>query len=126
MYDEKEKGEDGKPLMNPSYEYIYKDLKKKSEEFKKSLRGVNIFKDAPTFNKDFSSYVILANTPFIEEEKREKFKGFLNKTITKDFEKIIKEFIFPYSDQDKDKHNVWIVLLKLDSYEEAKMVANSL
>ena len=78
------------------------------------------------FNKDFSSFVILANTPFIEASKRDKFKEFLNKTITKDFKDMIKEFTFPYTDEEKDNYKIWIVLLKLETYEEAKLVANSL
>jgi len=101
-------------------------MKKKAEDFRRSLKGTNIFKDAPAFNRDFSSYVIIANTPFVEEEKREKFKTFLNKTITKDFQGIIKDFIFPYSDADKDLHKIWLLILKVDTFEEAKLVANSL
>lgn len=66
----------------------------------------------------------MANTPFVDEDKREKFQTFMNKTITKNFQEKIREYIFPYKNQDKEKlNNSGFIILKFDSFEEAKMAA---
>jgi hypothetical protein len=51
----------------------------------------------------------------------------MNKTITKNFQEKIREIIFPYSDEDKNHlKDSGFVLLKFDSYEEAKLAAIAL
>ena len=68
----------------------------------------------------------MSNTPFVEEEKREKFKAFLAKKFGELSEKI-REYIFPYSNEDKAViGNDAIVILKFDSFEEAKSAAAAL
>ncbi len=121
--------EGGNKVYNPSWEYIGNYLKEKRKEFKEFLKGQNLYKDAPVLNKDFSAYVILANIPFVEEEKRDKFKNFLlEKKFPKEIKQreLIKEFIFPYKNDDKSKYASWLLILKLDNYESAKLVANSM
>jgi hypothetical protein len=50
----------------------------------------------------------------------------MNKTITKNFGDKVKDVIFPYSDSDKDRLPSAFLLLKFDSYEEAKLAAKAL
>ena len=68
----------------------------------------------------------MTNTPFVEEEKREKFQVFLKKKLGELSEKI-KEYIFPYKNDDKAVlGNDALLIFKFDSYEEAKMAAGVL
>jgi hypothetical protein len=65
--------------------------------------------------------------PFVEEEKRDKFKMYMNKKLGEDMEKKIKEYIFPYSNDDKDYFaNNSFIILKFGSYEEAKLASIAL
>ncbi len=68
----------------------------------------------------------MTNTPFVDEEKRDKFKIFMGKKLG-DINEKIKEFIFPYKNEDKAVlQNDALLILKFDSYEEAKMAAIAL
>jgi hypothetical protein len=68
----------------------------------------------------------VTNIPFVEKEKQEKFKELVKK-LAKNFSEKIKEFIFAYEDSDKDKlKNTGFLILKFDSYEEAKMASAAL
>jgi hypothetical protein len=65
--------------------------------------------------------------PFVEEEKRDKFKLYMSKKVGEDIEKKIKEYIFPYSNEDKDYfQNNALIILKFGSYEEAKLASIAL
>ncbi len=69
----------------------------------------------------------MGNTPFVEEEKRDKFKVFLNKKFGPELSEKIKDYIYPYTNDDKAQlENNAFILLKFDSYEEAKLAANAL
>ena len=69
----------------------------------------------------------MANTNVVESEKREKYKVFLSKSITKNFQDKIREVIFPYADEDIPKLNgSAFIILKFDSYEEAKLAASAM
>lgn len=49
------------------------------------------------------------------------------KTIIKNFQDKIKEIIFPYTDDHKDLlNNSGFIILKFDSYEEAKLAASAM
>jgi hypothetical protein len=51
----------------------------------------------------------------------------MNKSILKNFHEKVREIIFPYSDNDRNTINdSAFVLLRFDSYEEAKLAANAL
>jgi hypothetical protein len=68
----------------------------------------------------------VTNTPFVEEEKREKFQVFMKKKLGEINEKI-KDYIFPYKNEDKAiLGNDGLLILRFDSYEEAKMAAIAL
>lgn len=100
------------------------EIKKKLEEVTRKLKDSDLLRDLPVLDKIFSSYVILSNTNIIEEEKREKFKTFLAKTITKNFADKIKEIEFPYTNADIPKLNgAGFIIFKFDSYEEARSAA---
>lgn len=72
-------------------------------------------------------FYIVSNTNIVELEKREKFKAFLAKTITKNFQDKIRDVIFPYTDEDIPKlDGSGFIIFKLDSYEEAKLAASSM
>lgn len=69
----------------------------------------------------------MSNTNIIEEEKRDKFKQFLTKTITKNFADKIKEIEFPYKNADIPKLNgSGFIIFKFDSYEEARSAASAM
>lgn len=69
----------------------------------------------------------MSNTNIVEEEKREKFKQFLSKTITKNFTDKIREIVFPYTDADIPKlDGSGFIIFKFDSYEEAKQAATAM
>ena len=59
--------------MSNMYDRHKQELKKFSEKIRIKYKQKNYFQDLPTLNDDFSSYVIVTNTPFVEEAKREKF-----------------------------------------------------
>ena len=68
----------------------------------------------------------MANTPFVEIEKRDKFRAFMGKKLGEINEKI-REYIFPYSNEDKAYFdNNAFLILKFDSFEDAKMAASAL
>ncbi len=68
----------------------------------------------------------MANTPFVEEDKRDKFKVFLGKKLGEISEKI-RDYIFPYKNEDKAVlGNDAMLFLKFDSFEEAKLAASAL
>ena len=68
----------------------------------------------------------MTNLPFVEKEKQEKFKELIKK-IAKNFQDKIKDFIFPYQDDEKEKlKNSGFLILKFDSYEEAKLASSAL
>ena len=103
------------------------ELRMITEKLRKSYKKKNYFQDLPTLNDDFSSYVILTNTPFVEEAKQEKFKMFLNKKVTTNFKDKIKAFIFPYTDKDKDQlKDAALLFLQFETNEEAKLAAQAL
>jgi hypothetical protein len=110
------------------------EVRKKIDEFKKNAKTKGYFNDMPILNTDFSSYIIcinvlikVTNTPFVERDKQEKFKLFINKKLIMNFQDKVRDIIFPYSDSDKDRlANSAFILLKFDSYEEAKLAANGL
>jgi hypothetical protein len=69
----------------------------------------------------------VGNTPFVEEEKRDKFKLFLAKKFGSELSDKIREYIYPYVNSDKAQlDNNAILILKFDSYEEAKLAAIAL
>jgi len=69
----------------------------------------------------------VSNTNIIESEKRDKFKQFLAKTITKNFQDKIREIIFPYTDEDIPKlEGTGFIIFKFDSYEEAKLASSAM
>ena len=108
------------------YDRHKQELKKFSEKIRIKYKQKNYFQDLPTLNDDFSSYVIVTNTPFVEEAKREKFQVFFNKKVAS-FKDKIKEFIFPYKDEDKDKlKESAMILLRFETNEEAKLAASAL
>lgn len=68
----------------------------------------------------------MTNTPFVEEEKRDKFKLFLNKKLGELSAKI-RDYIFPYVNEDKAVlGNDGLLVIKFDSFEEAKLAASAL
>ncbi len=68
----------------------------------------------------------MTNTPFVEEEKREKFQVFMKKKLGELNEKI-HEYIFPYKNEDKSVLGADAVLiLKFASYEDAKLASIAL
>jgi hypothetical protein len=68
----------------------------------------------------------VTNIPFVEKEKQEKFKELIKK-LAKNFSNKIKDFIFAYDDNEKENlKNTGILILKFDSYEEAKMASAAL
>jgi hypothetical protein len=68
----------------------------------------------------------VTNTPFVEEEKREKFQVFMKKKLGEINEKI-RDYIYPYKNEDKAiLGNDALLILRFDSYEEAKMAATAL
>jgi hypothetical protein len=68
----------------------------------------------------------VTNTPFVEEEKRDKFKLFLNKKLGELSAKI-RDYIFPYINADKAVlGNDALLVIKFDSFEEAKLAATAL
>ncbi len=60
-------------------------LMQKLEALKKEYKQRDYFNELPILDTDFASYVIITNTPFVEEVKREKFKFFLSKNFTAKF-----------------------------------------
>lgn len=113
--------------MNPHYSRHFQELKNLSEQMRNSYKTKPYFEDLPTLNDDFSSYVILINTPFVEKAKRDKFKLYLEKKITTKFKEMIKEYIFPYEDEDKEKmDSTGIVLMEFYSNEQAKSAAKAM
>lgn len=58
-------------------------------------------------------------------DKRNKFKQFLEKTLTKNFQDKIREIVFPYTDEDIPQlDGSGFIIFKFDSYEEAKLAAS--
>ena len=113
--------------LNPNYIRHLQELKTLSEQMRKSYKTKNYFENLPTLNDDFSSYVILINTPFIEESKRDKFKIYIEKKITASFKESVKQYIFPYEDKDKEKmNNIGILLIEFFSNEQAKSAAKAM
>ena len=101
-------------------------LKMISKEILQNFKTKNYFKFIPSLNNDFSNYVILLNTPFVEEEKREKFKKLLN-IKADNFKDTIKNYIFPYTNKDKEKmNNLGMVMIEFETNEQAKLAAKAL
>ena len=108
---------------------LIEELKKKFEEKKKEIKlSKKTFADAPQINKDLSNYVILTNLPFVEEEKREKFKETFFKKFVEaiDFGDKLLEFIFPYSNKDKGSLKTGTVILKFINFQQAKLYATTM
>jgi hypothetical protein len=108
------------------------ELKKKFEEKKKEyVNQKNIkktFSDAPQINTDMSNYVILTNLPFVEEEKREKFKETFTKKFIDaiDFGDKLLEFHFAYTNKDKGTLKTGTCILKFINFQQAKLYANTM
>ena len=101
-------------------------LKMISKEILQKYKTKDYFKFIPSLNNDFSNYVILLNTPFVEEEKREKFKKLLN-IKAENFKDTIKNYIFPYTNKDKEKmNNLGMVIIEFETNEQAKLAAKAL
>ena len=101
-------------------------LKMISKEILQKYKTKDYFKFIPSLNNDFSNYVILLNTPFVEEEKREKFKKLLN-IKADNFKDTIKNYIFPYTNKDKEKmNNLGMVIIEFETNEQAKLAAKAL
>ena len=110
-----------------TYSRHQQEIRKFTEKFRKSMHDRNYFQDLPTLNDDFSSFVVLINTPFVEEAKRDKFKTFMAKKVAVNFKDRIKDYIFPYTDADKDKlKDGAMIMLQFESNEEAKLAAQAL
>jgi hypothetical protein len=103
------------------------EIKKKIEEIRRTYKSRDYFKEMPTMDNDFSSYVIVTNMPFVEEEKRDKFKVYMSKKVGDDLASKIQDYIFPYSNDDKDYfNNNSLLIIKFETFEEAKLAAIAL
>ena len=111
---------------------LIEELKKRFEEKKKEyVNQKNIkktFSDAPQINRDLSNYVVLTNLPFVEEEKREKFKEtFVKKFIDAiDFGDKLVDFQFAYYNKDKGTLKTGTCILKFINFQQAKLYANTM
>ena len=113
--------------MEENYNRHFAELKKKYQSLIPMLMKKPYFDEMPSFNEDLFLDVIILNTPFVPVEKRENFKQFLEKKSFSKFKELIKEYIFPYKDSDKDKlNNNGILIIKLDSIENSYKVAEAL
>ena len=113
--------------MENNYSRHLQELKKKYLSLTADLVHKNYFDEMPLYYDELLQYVIVLNTPFIDEAKRKKYQVFLERKSLKDFKDFVKEYIFPYKDSDKDKlgENA-ILILKMDSVEYAIKAAEAL
>lgn len=78
----------------------------------------------PLYYDELLLYVIIINTPFIVEEKKDKYRLFIEKKILIFFKDAVKEYIYPYKNSDREKlGNRGILLLKFESAEYANEAA---
>ena len=113
--------------MENNYSRHLQELKKKYLSLTADLVHKNYFDEMPLYYDELLQYVIVLNTPFIDEAKRKKYQVFLERKSLKDFKDFVKEYIFPYKDSDKDKlGDNAILILKMDSVEYAIKAAEAL
>ena len=69
----------------------------------------------------------MTNTPFVEVEKRDKFKVFIATKLLPQFWNKVSDVIYPYVNEDRAKLNdKGLFILKMNSYEDARLVADAL
>ena len=113
--------------MEVNYNRHMLELKKKYLSLMTTLINKNYFNEMPLFYEESLLYLIILNAPFIQEDKRERYKKFLSKTIFKLFSDCIKEYIFPYKDSDEEKlGDSAILILKLESLDLTTKVAEEI
>ena len=113
--------------MENNYSRHMLELKKKFNSLATELINKSYFNEMPSFNDELLSSVVILNAPFIEEAKRNKYKVYLEKRVVKDFKDLIKEYIFPYKDSDKEKMgNDAIMILKTETIETAEKIVEAL
>ena len=113
--------------MESNYSRHYQELKKVYISLTADLIKKSYFNEMPLYNEELLLCVIILNTQFIEEAKREKYQLYLQKKVLKEFKDYIKEYIFPYKDSDRQKlGDSGILILKMNSLEFAGKVASEL
>ena len=113
--------------MEANYSRHLTELKKKFTSLIPEHMKKPYFDEMPSFNEDLLLDVIILNTPFVPEEKRANFKVFLEKKTFSNFKTYIKEYIFPYKNEDKEKlDNNGILIIKVESIEIASKIASAL
>ena len=113
--------------MEENYNRHLNELKKKFQSLIPTLKKKPYFDEMPSFNEELLLDVIILNTPFVPVEKRANFRLFLEKKTFASFKTLIKEYIFPYQDSDKDNlNNNGILIIKVDSIEHSYKIAQAL
>ena len=113
--------------MESNWSRHLNELKKKYESMIPELMKKPYFDEMPSFNEDLLLDVIILNTPFVPVEKRANFKVFLEKKTFSNFKTYIKEYIFPYKNEDQKKlDNSGILIIKVESIEIASKIASAL
>lgn len=119
---------DVRPDTQNYHKELYNKIKhfiSKEKERVRLNKEPTFFTDKPMFNiKDLHNYVIILGTPFVEKAKQDKFRQYLTtKSILTDFAVMVKEIIFPYEDNDKEKlEKNALVVVRFGSIEEARLV----
>ena len=113
--------------MEANYNRHLLELKKKYLSLMSTFIHKNYFNEMPLFYEEPLLYLIILNTPFINEEKREKYKMFLKAKVFSHFKDCIKEYIFPYKNSDEEKlGNNAILILKMESLDLTTKVAEEI
>ena len=113
--------------MEENYNRHLNELKKKFQSLIPTLKKKPYFDEMPSFNEELLLDVIILNTPFVPVEKRANFRLFLEKKTFASFKTLIKEYIFPYQDSDKDNlNNNGILIIKIDNIEHSYKIAQAL
>ena len=113
--------------MEANYNRHFQELKKKYLSFMTILAQKSYFNEMPLYYDEPLLYVVILNAPFIDEEKREKYKMYLKLKIVTTFKDNIKEYIFPYKNSDKEKlEGNAIIILKMDSADIVQKAAEAL
>jgi WD40 repeat protein len=113
--------------MEVNYNRHLLELKKKYLSLMSTFIHKNYFNEMPLFYEEPLLYLIILNTPFINEEKREKYKLFLKAKVFNTFKDCIKEYIFPYKNSDEEKlGNNAILILKMESLDLTTKVAEEI
>ena len=113
--------------MESNYNRHFQELKKKYLSLIGVLSQKSYFNEMPLYYDEPLLYVVILNAPFIDEEKREKYKMYLKLKIVTTFKDNIKEYIFPYKNSDKEKlKDSAIIILKMDSADIVQKAASAL